>query len=981
MLLWSGPVIRGSLRVNRKQRRILAKRGNLTPAAHGAGVGPSARIAELLAAAQRYHQSGQLTEADGYYRKILAIDPNHVDSLHLLGVIAHQVGRNDMAVQLIRKAIGLNNRIPIFHNNIALALDALGRTQNAVAHFRRAIALQPTYAEAHNNLGATLQAQKKFDEAVAQYQRALDIKPDFVEAHNNLGSALKEQGKLGQAEVRLQRALMLKPNSAEAHHNLGNVLKRQGKLDEAVVRYQRALTLRPDFAEAHYDLGNALCEQDRLDEAVSHFQQALSCKQHYPDAHNNLGNALWKLGRLDAAVREYQQALTCRSDFAEAHNNLGNVLLDQAKVDQAVVHYRRALALNPNQAEAYNNLGNALGQQGQLDAAIALYKRALVLKPDFSEAHNNLGAALQHQGNLAQAIVQYRSALALNPAYADAHSNLGKAFMEGGDATEALKAIQRSIEIEEAENTKLLFVECVRTLDCIPHGMDLRDALTRALSEPWGRPGDVARLAGNLLKLNGATSACIKRATAAWPKRLPKQELFKPSEFTEVCDNRLLRSLLGSTTIRDIELERFLTATRFTMLEAASGGIHTHGSEDNAPSFFCALAHQCFINEYMFACTDHEIEQAQRLQTLLIEALASGTSIPELWLIAAAAYSPLTSLPLAELLPNRLWSAPVAALVACQVQERHEEQRLQTSVPRLTPIGDNISLLVKQQYEENPYPRWIKAAPVGRSVTIDGYLRRKFPLIFLPVSRKDDLEILVAGCGTGQHSIETARRFVGARVLAVDLSLSSLCYAKRKTHELGLNNIEYAQADILQINSIARAFDVIEASGVLHHLAEPMAGWRLLLSMLRPGGFMRLGLYSKLARRDIVNARRFIAEHGYGSSSEDIRQCRQELIGFDDDRSLSKVTELADFFSTSGCRDLLFHVQEHHLNLPEISLFLRQNGLKLLGFELPGRVLRDFRHRFPNDKTMTDLDLWHTFEIENPSIFAGMYQFWIQKIS
>jgi SAM-dependent methyltransferase len=216
-------------------------------------------------------------------------------------------------------------------------------------------------------------------------------------------------------------------------------------------------------------------------------------------------------------------------------------------------------------------------------------------------------------------------------------------------------------------------------------------------------------------------------------------------------------------------------------------------------------------------------------------------------------------------------------------------------------------------------------------------------------------------------------------VLAIDLSLTSLCYAMRKTRELGLNNIDYAQADILELKSIGRAFDVIEASGVLHHLADPFAGWLQLLSMLRPGGFMRLGLYSKVARQGLVEARRFIAQRGYRPTSEDIQRCRQELSGFADGAPLRRATELPDFFSASACRDLLFHVEEHQLTLPEINTFLSQNHLQFLGFDIPGYALQNFRRRFPNDKTMTDLNLWHIFERENPAIFAGMYQFWIQK--
>jgi tetratricopeptide (TPR) repeat protein/SAM-dependent methyltransferase len=965
--------------MNRKQRRIAAKHSKQIPiaAAPGATIDPSHQIAELLATALRHHQAGRLAEAEGYYRKILAIDQNHVDSLHLLGVIAYQIGRHDMAVDLIRNAIALNDRIPTFHNNIGLALDALGRTQDAVGHYRRAIALKPTYVEAHNNLGATLQAQSKLDEALVHYQRALALRPDFAEAHNNLGNALKEQGRLDEAVARLQRALALRPNFAEAHNNLGNAFKKQGKLEDAVARYQRALALKPNYAEAHYNLGNALQDQDRLDEAVTQYQRALVCKPDYAEAHNNLGNVLKKQGKLEDAVARYEQALALKPDFAEAHNNLGNALLDQAKADLAVAHYRRALALNPGHAEAHSNLGNALKEQGQFDEAVVQYRRALALKPGFAEAHNNLGTALQDQGKIAEAIAQYGRALALNPGYAEAHGNLGKALMVEGDLTQALRALQRSIETGESENAKVLFVQCVRSLNFIPRGVDLRENLIRALSEPWGRPIDLAKFAGNLVKLNGATSICISRATRAWPKRLPAQDLFSPSEFAEVCDDQLFRCLLESTPVCDIELERFLTAVRCTMLEAASGGFDSHQVQENALRYFCALAQQCFINEYIFAHTDHEIEKAQCLRALLVEALASGTSIPELWLVAVAAYFPLASLPVAEFIPERPWSAPVAALVARQVREGQQERQLQTSIPRLTPIEDGVSLLVKQQYEESPYPRWMKAAPIAKVMTIDGYLRHQFPLVSLRnVASKRRIEILVAGCGTGQHSIETARQFIGAQVLAVDLSLTSLCYAKRKTRELGLNNIEYVQADILQLESIGRAFDVIEASGVLHHLADPFAGWRLLLSMLRPGGFMRLGLYSKLARQDLVDARRFIAQRGYRPSTEEIRRCRQELTSFGDGTPLKRVTELSDFFTTSACRDLLFHVQEHQLTLPEISTFLSQNRLEFLGFNLPGHVLQNFRRRFPNDK---DLNHWHSFETENPVIFAGMYQFWIQK--
>ena len=140
---------------------------------------------------------------------------------------------------------------------------------------------------------------------------------------------------------------------------------------------------------------------------------------------------------------------------------------------------------------------------------------------------------------------------------------------------------------------------------------------------------------------------------------------------------------------------------------------------------------------------------------------------------------------------------------------------------------------------------------------------------------------------------------------------------------------------------------------------------------------MAVGLYSEIARADIVAARAFIAERGYQPTAEGIRRCRQDL--FDDGRRFRKITESADFFSTSGCRDLLFHVQEHRLTIPQIAGFLEKNALAFVGFDLDHLTPQRYLARFPHDKAMTDLASWDLFEHEQPGTFAGMYQFWVQK--
>ena len=233
--------------------------------------------------------------------------------------------------------------------------------------------------------------------------------------------------------------------------------------------------------------------------------------------------------------------------------------------------------------------------------------------------------------------------------------------------------------------------------------------------------------------------------------------------------------------------------------------------------------------------------------------------------------------------------------------------------------------------------------------------------------------VLIAGCGTGAHSIETAERFPGSRVLAIDISRTSLAYARRKTREAGLHNIEYAQADILKLGSVGRSFDLIEAVGVLHHLSDPAEGWRVLLSILSPGGRMLIGVFSELGERAINASREFIAERGYGPTAEDIRACRQELI------HRGQAIPSSDFYSTSGCRALWFNAVEHQFTIARIKALIEADRLSFLGFEVRPDAREQFAREFPQPEAFTDLDCWQAFEQTHPSTFTGMYIFWVQK--
>ena len=801
--------------------------------------------------------------------------------------------------------------------------------------------------------------------------------PDFGFGWKLLGGALQMQSK--NALPAFQKVAELMRDDAEAHYNLGIVLKEAGRLDAAVASYRRAVELKPDYAEAHSNLGNALKDLGQLDEAIANYRRALQIKPELADAHNNLGTTLKELGQLDEAIASYRRAVSLKPDFVLAHYNLGNAQKDQGQFDDAVASFRRAVTFKPDFADAHSNLGAAYKVLGQFDAALASYRRVLELRPGFAEAHNNLGVALKDVGQLDAATASYRKAVELKPDYGEALNNLANLLLSQGDSN-ALNIIVRSLQIVESRETKSIFVNCVKQLNLKRVDHFIRDTIVRALSEPWCRPVDLGGVGADIIKLTPNIGECMARAVTAWPKRLNALELFGSEGNVAVFNDTLLCCLLKSAPICSFKLECFLIMVRCTLLDTASGATTFKDVEESTLDFCGALAQQCFINEYVFSWTDEEAQKARDLRTALVSALESNAQIPILWPLAVASYFPLNSLPFADRLLDRSWPAALDAVLVQQVRETEEERQCRVTMPQLTAIEDEVSLLVQNQYEQNPYPRWIKAAPAGSPETMDVVLRKNFPFsTFRPLGKSNSLDILIAGCGTGRQSIETAQGIRGAKMLAIDLSLASLCYAKRKTQELGLNMIEYAQADIMKLESIGRSFDIIESSGVLHHLADPWAGWKVLLALLRPKGVMRLGFYSEVARQGIVRARNFIAEHGYGDTAEDTRKCRQELMNLDNGASIGAALNSIDFFSTSTCRDLFFHVQEHRMTLTSIEAFLWNNNLTFLGFGIDAEILRTYKLRFPDDGPATNLGQWQVFENENPDTFIGMYQFWIQK--
>ncbi len=234
--------------------------------------------------ALQHYQAGRYVEAEAVCSKILETDSEYFEALHLLGIIACQIGKNEQGIEFIRRAIQRFPSNPFPHNNLGVAFRKLNRLDEAEACYKKALALKPDYVAAHYNLGMVFYDRGRLDEAEACYKKALALKPDYVAAHYNLGMVFYDRGRLDEAEACYQKALALKPDSAEIVNNLGTVFQQRSHFDEAATCYQKALMLKPDYVSAHYNLGTMLQKIGRLDHAEACYQKALALKPDFAEA-------------------------------------------------------------------------------------------------------------------------------------------------------------------------------------------------------------------------------------------------------------------------------------------------------------------------------------------------------------------------------------------------------------------------------------------------------------------------------------------------------------------------------------------------------------------------------------------------------------------------------------------------------------------------------------------------------------------------
>ncbi len=511
------------------------------------------------------------------------------------------------------------------------------------------------------------------------YERIIEQDPAHADALHFLGLACFQDGEGERAVELIRRAIQLKPQVAPYHDNLGSVLENRGELEQALDAYREAARLAGEDAERWFNMGVVLARAGRHREAESAYRRAIDLDPDDGGFHYNLANLLKHEGRLEEALEHYQIAIDRQPESADARHNLGNTLQALGRLDDAARAYTDAIRVRPKDARTHVNLANVQTQRSELDAAAASYTKALSLDPSLDDARLALGEVQRSLGKFDAALETFQGLLERHSRHAGALVGLASVlrFVPGSGYRPALCAsIKNGFEAPEVQAQDLAAATAVQL-----RGKYRLDAGEEALHSLLDRLGD----------------------------------------------DPLLGELLTRTINIDANLERFLVSARAHLVVAGE-------QARPAPSqlrLAAAIAAQCFINGYLFPSSSEE-QQASARRRASVERSLAAISTPDDAFRAECALLAMSQ-PLLDIAGGEslgrwgrdAWGETLWPLIERSVCEPLEERTLGEEIDSIGEVEDTISIAVREQYEQHPYPRWL-ALPRREPVGYHDYLSRRF---------------------------------------------------------------------------------------------------------------------------------------------------------------------------------------------------------------------------------------------------------------
>lgn len=458
-------------------------------------------------------------------------------------------------------------------------------------------------------------------------------------------------------------------------------------------------------------------------------------------------------------------------------------------------------------------------------------------------------------------------------------------------------------------------------------------------------------------------------------------DILNDDYFIKYLSSDLLLKRLKNSLICCHHIESIYTQTRKHLLSKIFIDKSSIGEAEH--KLLSALCIQCDYNGYIWEVTDKEKKEIQNVEEKIIEDLKLTNDINIKEVLIYACYKPLlNNTSLVNYLSKKFKDTDeinyevVQSLILEPLSLRENNDHIKS----FNKVKDKTSLKVMNMYKEHPYPKWKGIYYIPSEINVhQRYYDRD-------LTEKNDSnipkEILIAGCGTGQELVTVSKIYSNSNITAIDISLPSLSYAYKRAKDNDVNNFQLIHMDLLELVNYKKKFDIINCSGVLHHMKDPELGLNALISCLKEDGYLNIGLYSRTARENITKLRKLIADNKLNNSQEEITKIRRSIIlGYDGYESFNHLLNVRDFYSFNEMQDLLFHPRELVFNLEEIDEMLRRNNLEFIEFDNKYQKVKDvYNKNYPKDKKLRSVKNWIEFEDKYPLTFLGMYQFFAKRV-
>ena len=691
-----------------------------------------------------------------------------------------------------------------------------------------------------------------------------------------------------------------------------------------------------------------------------------------------------QMNKFYSAKKLYLEVLIIKDDHLAANNNIGLIFKELGDYDKATQYWQKVISIDVNFKNSHFNLGLLFHELGNYKDALNCYKKTIEIDPGYDSAHSNMALIFAQLGENDKAKSHYNKAIDISPNNISSNINLGVLYFELGDYQKALNCYEKVID---ADPNNTLVINAILNLIKLPHfnkvinskNITLNKIFLFIFNSKHVDHTEIFHETNNFLfneKYYDHINNLLVNDSSLLNNKIV-QELLKEKLFHLIIQKSLITSEF---------LEKLLVKLRFEILFYLN-----NNKKDflwDYSDFIISLAEQSSINEYIWIQSKKEINYIDKLKNDIIFSKFLDKDI-ELKISILSCYVPLSKL---EEISNRIYDYKSINilfnnLIKVQLKEPIQEKKLIKSIKSFQQITDPVSKILNDKYDEYPFMKW-------------KYTNNHLPLNFIynlnneiqpnkvkfQISKKKDNgivicnnsfthpNILIAGCGTGLETI-SATRYKNANILGVDLSINSLAYAKRKTEELKLKNIEYLHMDIFNLKNLNKKFDVIECMGLIHLLTDPIEGIKNLLDVLEPHGFLKLGLFSDISKKYMNITKNLTKEKKLSNSIEEVRNFRKEIIEKKND--LIKDT---NFYSYSHLMGLLFIDHKHSFSLKKIKEMIKELNLEFIGFNFSNlSTQKAYSKFFPNDKQNVSLDNWCEFERDHPHSFLNMYQFWVRK--